>query len=182
MKRKIAVIAILSAYFLILSTKGFAQSMTDKRTIPGTESLLATAEYSSLLSHNNAVVASAYDVNSKALRDFKKNFKNITDEIWYSVPSGYDAEFTENGIKNSVVYNKAGHWQYTIQHYDENSLPDAVRSIVKSQYYDCSITAVDEIQADQKTIYLVHMQDKNTWKNVRVCDGEMTLLEDYDKE
>ncbi|HTQ65187.1 MAG TPA: hypothetical protein VMI12_10335 [Puia sp.] len=182
MKKTNAVIAILSAYFLVLSINGFAQLRTDKSTIPGTETLLTTAALSSQLLHDNAIVVSAYDVNSKALRDFKKNFKNVTNEVWYSVPGGYDAEFTEDDIKNSVVYNKEGRWEYTIQRYGEDKLPDEIRSIVKSQYYDYSISTVDEIHVDQKPIYIVHMQDKDSWKNVRVYDGEMTVIEDFNKK
>ena len=182
MKKTIAVTAILSAYFLFLSANGFAQLRTDNRTNPGTETLLTTAEINSMLTHVNANLVSAYAANEKALRDFKKNFKDVKDVSWYNLSNGYAAEFTDKDIKSSVLYNKAGRWQYTIRRYGERDLPVDVRSLVKSQYYDCSITGIDEVRVDQKIIYLVHMEDENTWKNVRVCDGEISLIENYDKD
>jgi hypothetical protein len=71
--------------------------------------------------------------------------------------------------------------KFTISYYDEKKLPDEIRSIVKSTYYDYSITCVEEIHIDSKIIYIVHMQDDKTWKNVRICDGEMEIVEDFDK-
>ena len=70
---------------------------------------------------------------------------------------------------------------FTIIYYDEKKLPPEVRAIGKSTYYDYSITRVDEIHVNSQIIYQVHMQDENTWKNIRVCDGSIEVVEDYNK-
>jgi len=43
---------------------------------------------------------------------------------------------------------------------------------------------VEEIvqQIQMEPSYLVHMQDSTTWKNVLVCNGEMVVVEDFDKK
>jgi hypothetical protein len=52
---------------------------------------------------------------------------------------------------------------------------------VKSNYYDYTITVVQEITLHSQTIYLVHMQDETTWKVLKVADGEMSIIEDFNK-
>ena len=61
-------------------------------------------------------------------------------------------------------------------------MPRAVRAQVKSTYYDCTITQIEEIELPGgPVVYLVHMYDATTWKNVRIRDGEMDLVEEFDK-
>jgi hypothetical protein len=121
-------------------------------------------------------------VNTKAMRDFKKTYPHIESEKWFSFKDGFAAKFTEDGIQRMVTYNRIGDWLYTIAYYEEKQLPEDIRALVKSSYYDYTITVVQEITARQQTIYLVHMQDANTWKTVRVADGEMSVVEDFNKK
>ncbi|MGI8952391.1 MAG: hypothetical protein ACR2FN_12510 [Chitinophagaceae bacterium] len=66
--------------------------------------------------------------------------------------------------------------------YDETKLPHDVRAQVKSTYYDYAITTVDEVHYQGQIVYLVHMQDANTWKIIRVnSDGEMDVYQAFDK-
>ncbi len=56
-------------------------------------------------------------------------------------------------------------------------------ALVKSQYYDYTITLVEEIEVPMKPlVYVVHMEDSATLKNVRVSDREMEVLEEYKKD
>src|SRR5260221_3142518 len=91
-------------------------------------------------------------INTKAVRDFDKNYKAVTDEKWYKVSNGYLARFASNGNENMAAYDLKGHWRFTISYYDEKKLPDEVRATVKSIYYDYSITRVEEIHVDDKII------------------------------
>ncbi len=53
---------------------------------------------------------------------------------------------------------------------------------LKSQYYDYTITLVEEIETPMKPlVYVVHMEDSTTLKNVRVSEKEMEVLEEYKK-
>ena len=121
-------------------------------------------------------------VNTKAMRDFKKTSPHIESEKWYSFKDGFAAKFTEDGIQRMVTYNRIGDWLYTISYYEEKQLPEDIRALVKSTYYDYTITVVQEITAHQQTVYLVHMQDANTWKTIRIADEEMSVVEDFNKK
>ncbi|NJO24802.1 MAG: hypothetical protein HC867_01950 [Bacteroidia bacterium] len=122
-----------------------------------------------------------YLVNLKALRDFTKTYKTVTNENWYIVQDGFIAKFKKNNIQNRVDYDKKGNWLTTFRYYGEDQLPREVRHLVKSTYYDYAITLVNEIKTGSKTIYIVHMADKTSWVNLRVCDGEMEVAEQLDK-
>jgi hypothetical protein len=111
-------------------------------------------------------------ISMKAVRDFTQSNKLAENVHWYKVSDGLMAYFTESGIKTKTGYDAKGNWLYTIRSYDETMLPKAIRAQVKSVYYDYAITWANEITKGQQIIYIVHLQDKAGYKNIRVCEGE----------
>jgi len=160
--------------------QGQAKSTQVNLTDPKT--LLAAVRFNDLSLHEISNAANVSEVSNKAIRDFKKTYRDVKDEKWYSLPNGYLAEFMLINKKDAVVYDKKGNWKYTFSYYDEKNLPDESRAAVKSVYYDYSINRAEEIRVEDKIIYLVHMQNETTWKNLRVCDGEMDVIEDFNKK
>lgn len=66
------------------------------------------------------------------------------------------------------------------------SLPNAIIAffirLPKSQYYDYTITLVEEIEQPSKPlVYIVHMEDATTLKNIRVSERDMEVIEDCKK-
>jgi hypothetical protein len=130
-----------------------------------------------------ANVMDAYrNIDIRAVRNFKTTFKNIDNEEWCVLPNGYRATFTNDGIVYFVTYSDRGHWMYTKRQYDEAKMDRNMRGTVKSVYYDYHITLVEDIeQPAQSVIYLVHMEDKNRWKNIQFYKGEMKTVLDATK-
>jgi hypothetical protein len=128
-----------------------------------------------------AVDGNTVAVNSKALKDFTKNFKAANNASWYEIKDGFVAKFQENGVETNAYYDTKGRWASTIRNYGEDKLPKDIRHLVKSNYYDYSIFLVNEVTVGNKTAYLVRMEDKTTLKTIRVIDGEMDVYEDYIK-
>lgn len=122
-------------------------------------------------------------VHVRAMRDFLKRDEAAVNADWNVVESGYVVKYTgKNNSKCRTVYNSRGEFVYTIRQYYENVMPRDVRGIVKSQYYDYTITVIEEIEERMKPlVYVVHLEDSTTLKNVRVCDREMEVLEEYNK-
>ena len=181
MKKSIQTVAIVLICCLMISFKsGYGQASKKDLTDPKT--LLAVVRLNDPSTFEKTNAAPVTDVNAKAIRDFKKTFKTVSNETWYELPNSYVAEFTSGSKKSLVAYDKKGNWKFTILYYSEKELPEDVRSDVKSIYYDYSISRVEEIHIDRDPIYLIHMQNEKTWKNVRVCDGEVQLLEDFNKQ
>jgi len=124
-------------------------------------------------------------IAAKALKDFNKSFGNASAAKWYIVNAGYTTKFTQNEIQYRVDYDKKGNWTGTMKSYDEKKLPPDVRATVKSVYYDYSIKWVKEITVPNYPnviVYMIHIDDEKSFKNLQVIDGEILVLEAYDKQ
>jgi len=162
--------AILFYFFITLCLVGEAISQTSKPLVP---------DNVKLLSPGNGYLNS---INTRALRDFFSKYECASDVAWYTVSNGYIVRFRIDSAFSRSAYNTKGNWVYTIKQYAEKQMPKAVRALVKSTYYDYSITLVEEIeQPNDHVRYLVHLQDNISWKNVLVSDGQMEVVEDKKK-
>jgi hypothetical protein len=122
-------------------------------------------------------------VHTRAMRDFLKRDKTASNVDWMIVETGYVAKYTdENNSNCRTVYNSRGGFVYTIRQYYENKMPRDIRHIVKSEYYDYTITLVEQIEETRRPlVYVVHMEDATTLKNVRVCERGMDVMSEYMK-
>jgi hypothetical protein len=123
--------------------------------------------------------AAVSTINVHAIKDFKTRFSTISNEQWSRMDKGYCVYFTKDGFKVRAYYDKRGSWRASLKYCDESQLPHFIRDIVKRTYYDLAITFVNIVEVPDHTVYLVHLEDKNTLKVVRVTDeGEMDTLQD----
>lgn len=122
------------------------------------------------------------NISTRAMRDFNHTYKEAVDTRWFVLKDGYTATCTLNNIPASMVYDRRGNWVYTIEYQKERDMPSDVRRVVKSTYYDYSISQVEKINYRRmEPIYWVHLQDAQTLKIVKVTDGVMEVMEDYQK-
>lgn len=117
--------------------------------------------------------------NQKVAISFDRSYPNVDNEKWTVENGYYFATFKNGTVKNQVVYSRNGQLDYSIKTYSEQELPAAVRSIVKSVYYDYDITQAQELELNKSTIYLVKLSDSKKLKTVRVADGRMEEIESY---
>ena len=122
-------------------------------------------------------------IHVKAVRDFLKRDKEAINPEWMAVETGFVVKYTDRNNSNCrTVYNNRGGFSYTIRQYYENKMPRDLRAIVKSTYYDYTITLVEEIEElSRPVVYVVHLEDSTTLKNIRVSDREIDVLEEYKK-
>lgn len=117
----------------------------------------------------------------RAAREFSKRHGEGRNETWYKLPAGYLAEFKEGSIQDKAVFDRTGGWLYSIREYSEKELPGEVRGLVKSTYYDFSITWVKEVSQYQALTYVVHIENAKEWKDLLVQDGEMVVQKSYER-
>lgn len=137
-------------------------------------------------SNDNASIAPPGSISSKALKSFKKSFKNAADEKWYEIPDGYRVKFATAGTHSTILYkvdyDKKGNWNHTIRSYDEKELARDIKDQVKMSYLDYTIVWVEEVMMpSHKTTHIVHLEGPTDWVNVRVSDGEMDEFQRYNK-
>jgi hypothetical protein len=128
----------------------------------------------------NNVATDIKTISTRAIKNFNAEFGKTVASKWFKLLNGFVAHFTVDNILNRSYYDKRGNWLYSTQYYyDEKKLPKEVRAIVKSTYYDYSISGIQEIHVEDKIVFLVSVKDETSWKKIRVCDGEMQELATY---
>jgi hypothetical protein len=179
-KMKNFLIAFAGSIFVLATTTGAnAQNSNDldKSVIKINQSVFPTG--------GNALNAGSFTVNFKALKDFKKSYKDANGEIWLKNEFGLTARFTAKGINNLIYYDKKGNWTASLKTYNEDKFDRSVRAIVKQKYYDYKITQVQEIETTATLgapTYMVHIEGDNDFKIIRVTDGAMDVYEEFGKQ
>jgi hypothetical protein len=119
----------------------------------------------------------------RAMRDFLERYTDSGDIHWYAVKNAFVAICKQDSVTNRIVYNHTGRWVYTLKWYKENKLPKQVRALVRSTWYDYAITQVEELQqSGEPVVYVVHLEDADTWKNVSVCELQLKEIATYNKQ
>lgn len=120
------------------------------------------------------------EMNTRAMRDFVSRFSGVTNELWHTNNGCYVAVFFRDSIQYRVIYTTRGDLNYIMKYYQERNLARDIRAQVKSVYYDYKIYIVQEIESPHNpTVYIFNLQGDTDWKKVRLCRGEMEVLEEY---
>jgi len=171
MKRLFSTIAMMMAILITANAQGKSTKLNPQDV---------KKAYMFATSEANSSAINAADVNTHALKDFNKSFKNVTGEQWYAVSDGFVANFNQEGIETKVAYDQKGKWHCTVRTLTESQLPSDVRDLVKSRYYDYDILVVYEIKHDN-TAYIMKMENGTNLKMIRVVDGEIEIISDNTK-
>jgi hypothetical protein len=178
MKKSILKLASGIAVFLAAGSFGYAQQDKPQFSISNAKSL----ENVIAISDNGANAKSGSSaLNERALREFNKSFKDVVNVNWSKISDGFLATFTRNTQLNRAYFDKKGHQTYIITYCEEGQLPKDIRNQVRSVYYDYTIKMAEKVEGSGKTAYIVHLEGEDSWKKVRVADGEMEILEDFKK-
>ena len=153
-------------------TKLGTQSLSEKK-IPFAKQLILTRD-SNFIFRN--------EISTKAVRSFIREYKNVTDAEWFRSPNeSFVVYFTSDSIKSTIYYNKDGDFDLMIRYYNEDKLPRKVRHLVKSNYYDFSIYHVTEFRYNGKTAYVAVIEDRTSWKKIKVVDDDMEVIGEFSK-
>ncbi|MCW3092824.1 MAG: hypothetical protein JWP81_3893 [Ferruginibacter sp.] len=124
-------------------------------------------------------------ISPKALKNFTKAYKGVSGESWEKIDGGFSAKFVSNDVHTRIYFDKKGNWDASLKGYTEDKMPRAIRNIVKREYFDYTITYVQEVETlESKGIptYVIHMEDSTSIKLLRVHDGEMSEWKSYKKQ
>lgn len=125
------------------------------------------------------------EIPVKAVREFIDEFQDAVNVTWRKVgDDGYIADSKSDSIKTIAFYYRNGSCSYILKKYGENKMPADVRAMVKSIFYDYTITEVTEIrlrQYSENMIYSVLIKNADNYKILRICNNEMEITRDYTK-
>ena len=121
-------------------------------------------------------------VKPPVIRSFLKTYKDVSDEKWIEEKEGFVAMFNLNGTDYQVAYTRNGNLIRTIRSYNEDKMPQDVRHIVKSTYYDFEINRVHEIETPRDPItYVIQLVGKEELINLEINDGDMEVFQRFNK-
>src|SRR5690242_13703658 len=100
MKNVLKTLVAAAVTALMLTYNANARSVVDLTRNNKPNSTLFTGEQKD---KNNAG-----DIHPRAVKDFQKSFKGITDEQWSRLGDGYVASFTVDSVRTRVGYNLNG--------------------------------------------------------------------------
>ncbi|THU41739.1 hypothetical protein FAM09_06465 [Niastella caeni] len=122
------------------------------------------------------------DINVRAMRDFVSRYGDATNALWHRNNESYVAVFFKDSVQHRIVYSNRGDLSFVMKYYEEKHLPRNIRAQVKSTYYDYKIFIIQEIESpNHPTIYIVNLQGDTDWIKVRLCQGEMEVMEAFQK-
>ena len=112
-------------------------------------------------------------VSTKVNRAFIRMFKDASHARWYQINEKFMVLFIQNEQENRAVFAKNGQLVYHIAYGTEKNLPTEIRHIVKTKYYDQTITLVLKVNQDDRNIWVISLEDSNDLVMVRVEDMEL---------
>lgn len=120
------------------------------------------------------------EINVRAVRDFVSRYSDAENVKWNNSNGSYIAVFFRDSMQHRVVYTSRGDLIYIMKYYEEKQMARNIRAQVKSTYYDYKIFVIQEIETpDRPTVYIVNLQGESDWKKVKLCQGEMEVMEEF---
>jgi len=121
------------------------------------------------------------NTNQKAYKNFVSHYSNINDIAVTNGKTTSIVVFKNAGTLTRVCYSKKGECLNTIRYYDAAMLPQSVKDAIKADYEGYSIFGVTEVTVDDKTGYLVKIENQKYWRTIKVVDGETEETEKFEK-
>jgi hypothetical protein len=121
----------------------------------------------------------------KAWEKLSRLYNNIPGKSWTRCDGGYYVEFILKGVKHRIFYDLNGKWSGSLKTYSESKLSNEIRNAIKHKYSSYTIFNVEEIEtmeSDGIPTYLIHLEDKTTFKLVRFFEGQIEVRQEFKKE
>jgi hypothetical protein len=120
--------------------------------------------------------------NEKMHQHFITHFKNATNIAIFPYAKSTVIYCMVNGIRNNILYTNKGKLEHTVRYYEAKFLPEQISSTIEEGFPGYQMTNVAEVTANGQTAHLVNIENKKTFKTIRVLDGNCDVYEDYNKQ
>lgn len=163
---------------LALTNESYAQTQDDMASVAPVKNYYKKSNPSV---PDNSNILSIDMVNAKALKNFRKQY-NVTNEKWVLQPDCIVACYKLDNVSQFIYYDKKGHWTGDLKVYNEDKMPKDIRKMIKQEYYDYKILAVQEVRTYQSIslpTYIVTVEDDKNIKLIRIQDGEMDIYKEF---
>ncbi len=170
------ILVLMSCILLLHANSSFSQVALNEKEIDFAH-LISSDTNTTLNANLDASTLKVVTANIKLQRAFLSYFGEAADNNWRMAGQNYLNRFHSNGLLTNALFTKNGQLIYTIIYGTEKNLPADVRKMIKSEYYDYSITMATEIKEYNRDIWIVNLSNAPELICVAVEDGEMEQVQ-----
>jgi hypothetical protein len=160
---------------------GYSQNATSALAInrPG---ILAAAAKIAAAEADFKVLLNLRTLSEKTYKRFTKEFSGSYNIHVFPTTNKIQVNHQIDGIQHRTLYTSKGRFLHNIRYYDNEMLPEKVVEAVAFAYPRYwAFGGVIEVAVNDKIAYFVLIEDKTSWKRVRVVDGEVFIHEEFTK-
>ena len=122
------------------------------------------------------------DPIEKVAKNFSEQFKAAVNPSIATLQNGFIVKSEIDGRKITSAYNKKGNWVYTLEGYSINSLDKNIIETAMPHYPKYFITAMEKVNEPyHASVYLVHIENADSFKTLRVNHGTVEVVQDISK-
>jgi hypothetical protein len=127
------------------------------------------------------ITATHKNVPQKVWRNFREYFSDTENPSWYMVNKDFLIKFMTDDNLNHALFTKRGNLVYHISYGYEKNLPEDIRRLVKSSYYDYNIIRAIKVTEANRLIWIVNLEDARNLILVRLEEGELEEVQKIEK-
>ncbi len=157
MKKNIASLVIGTV--LLVSTNTLIAQQTDSKELPGV-----------------TVTSDAPKMSAIVLASFEKDFKGAANVTWYKLDKNFLIKFILGEIDQKVLYSAMGRQIYHISDLKQKFTPDDIRNLMNINFPGYSIIGTTRVEQDNRAIYVVNLENKNSEVVARVENSEAEMI------
>lgn len=120
-------------------------------------------------------------ISAKLSRHFYADFQNARQPVWDKQGKYFYVYFLTDDMSNRAMYTRRGLMMYQMSYGAEHNLPQDIRHLLRSHYYDYAIKGVTNIKMDRQSVWMANLQDQKKLLVVRVADEGMSLVSNFEK-
>ncbi|RYF93012.1 MAG: hypothetical protein EOO02_24550 [Chitinophagaceae bacterium] len=178
----------LLAFLLPLTMAESASSQSTIQTLAFSKTVLDSADRNTARLEREAAaerdlktLTSIKTMSARLYQHFTTNFKEAYD-VNMEVAHNVHLSWMIDGLRHRALYTKKGRMLHKLKYYDMSLLSEEVAETVYSSYPRYRIFGgVTEVQVPGHTVYFILIEDKKTWKRVKVSGDEVLIHESYVK-
>lgn len=168
-----AVVAIATLPLTVFAQSEKTGFNINKKYTPGGPALSTAGDDTKLQFRN--------DIPIRAIRNFIAKYNDVANLHWYTIEEGFIAKFVADDIEVRTEFDTKGFWTETINTYNEENMPSAIKDIVKYSYKDFNVIVAYKIENPKTSWFVIKIENQTQLKTLRIKDGEMEITGDFVK-
>ena len=118
------------------------------------------------------------EINIHAFRHFRRRWPAVTGETWCKADGGYMVSFKEKSLRCQARFDARGGFQYSLKYYAGKDVSPDLSGLIRIKYPDYRIDVVTEVNNNEKTFYLVKIENSSSVKALSISEGRMEVYEE----